>query len=78
MSKVCADLVPEDELINKDHIRNLFFGNYMEPDADPKYYDEVKQIKPKPETLIHPHLHTFHPSDHRLARLDRENELLFG
>lgn len=41
MSKVCADLIGEDENINRDHIRNLFFGNYIEPDADPKCYDEV-------------------------------------
>lgn len=43
MSKVCADLVPEDETINREHIRNLFFGNYIEPDADPKCYDEVSE-----------------------------------
>lgn len=41
MPKVCADLVPEDETLNREHIRNLFFGNYIEPDADPKQYDEV-------------------------------------
>lgn len=41
MPKVCADLVPEEETLNRDHMRNLFFGNYIEPDADPKYYDEV-------------------------------------
>lgn len=41
MPKVCADLVPEEETLNREHLRNLFFGNYIEPDADPKYYDEV-------------------------------------
>lgn len=41
MPKVCANLVAEDETINREHLRNLFFGNYIEPDADPKYYDEV-------------------------------------
>lgn len=43
MDKVCADLVPEGETLNGEHIRNLFFGNYIEPDADPKIYDEVSK-----------------------------------
>lgn len=42
MNKVLADLVPPDELLGDRHIRKLIFGNYMEPDADPKIYDEVK------------------------------------
>ena len=29
------------EKISEKHIRDLLFGNYMEPDADPKIYDEV-------------------------------------
>lgn len=29
------------EKVNEKHIRDLLFGNYMEPDADPKIYDEV-------------------------------------
>lgn len=42
MDKVLADLIPENEnTLNNEHIRNLFFGNYMYPDADPKIYDEV-------------------------------------
>nr|XP_023027601.1 dynein heavy chain 3, axonemal-like [Leptinotarsa decemlineata] len=41
MEKVCADLIPEGESINPQHIRNLFFGNYILPDAEPKIYDEV-------------------------------------
>lgn len=41
MDKVCVDLVPEGEIIGPQHIRNLFFGNYIEPDAEPKIYDEV-------------------------------------
>lgn len=41
MDRVCADLVPENETLSGEHIRNLFFGNYMEPDADTKIYDEV-------------------------------------
>lgn len=45
MDKVCVDLVPEDEIIGPQHIRNLFFGNYIEPDAEPKIYDEVCRTK---------------------------------
>lgn len=42
IDKILADLVPEAESVLKNsHIRSLFFGNYMEPDADPKIYDEV-------------------------------------
>lgn len=42
MGKFLADLIPEDETeLQVEHLRSLFFGNYMEPDADPKIYDEV-------------------------------------
>jgi hypothetical protein len=42
IDEILADLVPEGESVFKNsHIRRLFFGNYMEPDADPKIYDEV-------------------------------------
>lgn len=30
------------EKVTEKHIRDLLFGNYMEPDADPKIYDEVE------------------------------------
>jgi dynein heavy chain len=30
------------EKVSEKHIRDLLFGNYMEPDADPKVYDEVE------------------------------------
>ena len=33
--------VPEDEQCGNRHACNIFFGNYMEPDADPKIYDQV-------------------------------------
>ena len=42
MDKVLEDLVPGNEHLGDRHIRKLIFGNYMEPDADPKIYDEVK------------------------------------
>jgi dynein heavy chain len=44
MDKILADLLPEGErTLKESHVRHLFFGNYMEPDADPKIYDEVNQ-----------------------------------
>ncbi|XP_050428284.1 dynein axonemal heavy chain 3-like [Adelges cooleyi] len=38
-----GDLMPaEESLLNANHLRNLFYGNYMDPDAaDKKIYDEV-------------------------------------
>ncbi|XP_047106954.1 dynein axonemal heavy chain 3 [Schistocerca piceifrons] len=46
MHQVCASLIPEGETdLTDEHLRNLFFGNYMEPDADPKIYDEVKDLQ---------------------------------
>lgn len=33
--------VPEGEKLSNKHASNIFFGNYMEPDADPKIYDQV-------------------------------------
>ncbi|XP_068084555.1 dynein axonemal heavy chain 3 [Anabrus simplex] len=54
MEKVLDDLIPEDESVLCDeHIRKLFFGNYMDPDADPKIYDEVKDLKLLTEKMIY-------------------------
>ncbi|XP_008197222.2 dynein axonemal heavy chain 3 [Tribolium castaneum] len=44
MDKVCEILVPEGETLNPSHIRNLFYGNYIEPDAEPKFYDEILDL----------------------------------
>lgn len=33
--------IPEGEKLANRHAANIFFGNYMEPDADPKVYDQV-------------------------------------
>lgn len=42
MDQFLASLIPEGETILKlEHLRNLFFGNYMMPDAEVKVYDEV-------------------------------------
>ncbi|CRK99186.1 CLUMA_CG012500, isoform A [Clunio marinus] len=42
MEQAFANRISSDEKINENHIRDLLFGNYMEPDADPKMYDEVE------------------------------------
>lgn len=42
MDKALASLLQEDEReLTDEHLRNLFFGNYHNPDADTKIYDEV-------------------------------------
>lgn len=46
LDKVLAGLLKEEETeVRSSHIRNLFFGNYMEPDADTKIYDEVTDLE---------------------------------
>lgn len=37
-----SDLIPEGrKKIEIDDLRSLFYGNYNEPDADTRIYDEV-------------------------------------
>ncbi|CAB3253984.1 unnamed protein product [Arctia plantaginis] len=36
--------VREGEKCGNRHAANIFFGNYMEPDADPKIYDQVMDL----------------------------------
>ncbi|TMW52680.1 hypothetical protein DOY81_002259 [Sarcophaga bullata] len=38
--------------LTDDDLRNLFFGNYLEPDAEPKIYDECENYN-KLEKLMH-------------------------
>ncbi|CAG9767321.1 unnamed protein product [Ceutorhynchus assimilis] len=45
MDKVCETLVPEETRLGPQHIRNLFFGSYIEPDAEPKIYDEISDME---------------------------------
>ncbi|XP_071449339.1 dynein axonemal heavy chain 3-like [Hetaerina americana] len=46
MDKILSDLIPPEEAsLKDDHVRSLFFGNYLEPDADPKVYDEVPSFE---------------------------------
>ncbi|XP_062127566.1 dynein axonemal heavy chain 3 [Drosophila sulfurigaster albostrigata] len=37
-----ADRIEPGEKLSDNDLRNLFYGNYMEPDAEPKYYDECE------------------------------------
>ncbi|CAD6235446.1 GSCOCG00007903001-RA-CDS, partial [Cotesia congregata] len=42
LNKVLGNLLkPNEKNITSNHISNLLFGMYMEPDADPKIYDEI-------------------------------------
>lgn len=46
LDKILAELIPQDEeKLTNEHIRNLFFGNFMLPDADPKIYDEIDEFE---------------------------------
>lgn len=45
LEKVLVNLLkPGEKAISSSHIRDLFFGNYIEPDAEPKVYDEVTDL----------------------------------
>lgn len=46
LDQVLSELgyIPEGEKCSNKHAANVFFGNYMEPDADPKIYDQVWTI----------------------------------
>lgn len=44
MERILEDYIPEEENLNSEHVRNLFFGNYMDTDTDVKIYDEVNYI----------------------------------
>lgn len=41
MDRLVGHLVPTGQKLKDDHIRNLFFGDYMTPDSADKIYDEV-------------------------------------
>ncbi|KAG6455707.1 hypothetical protein O3G_MSEX009350 [Manduca sexta] len=46
MDQVMQELgyVPDGEKLGNKHAATIFFGNYMEPDADPKIYDQVTDL----------------------------------
>jgi dynein heavy chain len=46
MDLYLSDLMPvEESFLNFNHLRNLFYGNYMDPDSDTKIYDEIHNEK---------------------------------
>uniref|UniRef100_A0A336M3T0 CSON009294 protein n=1 Tax=Culicoides sonorensis TaxID=179676 RepID=A0A336M3T0_CULSO len=45
LTQAFGERLKKDETISDSHIRDLMFGNYMEPDAVPKIYDEVEDLK---------------------------------
>ncbi|XP_018046945.1 PREDICTED: dynein heavy chain 3, axonemal [Atta colombica] len=52
LDKVLANLLkPDEKMIKSFHISNLFFGNYIEPDADPKIYDEIRDLEDLQEKM---------------------------
>ncbi|KAL7290283.1 hypothetical protein TKK_0015983 [Trichogramma kaykai] len=53
MSKVLHHLIAEGEEgeVERHHMSSLLFGNYMEPDADPKIYDEISDMKDLQEKM---------------------------
>ena len=42
LSKALGSRIPPDSKLSDQVMRDLIFGNYMEPDAEPKIYDEVE------------------------------------
>jgi len=45
LDKVLSNLLKEDQkVITSSNMRDLFFGNYLEPDVEPKIYDEVTDL----------------------------------
>lgn len=48
-----ADRLEPGEKLTDNDLRNLFFGNYMEPDAEPKYYDEVENYEKLEKVMLY-------------------------
>lgn len=53
LTRILADFVGEGEILCGEHIRNLIFGNYMEPDSDVKIYDEVTDLDQLTEMMMY-------------------------
>ncbi|KAG7209677.1 hypothetical protein KM043_011323 [Ampulex compressa] len=52
LDKVLISFLKEGEItVTSEHIRDLFFGSYIEPDADPKVYDEVTNFEDLQEKM---------------------------
>ncbi|XP_008202999.3 dynein heavy chain 3, axonemal [Nasonia vitripennis] len=52
IDKVLEHIIEEGETeVKSSHMGNLLFGNYMEPDADPKIYDEILNMNELKEKM---------------------------
>ncbi|CAK9833026.1 Dynein axonemal heavy chain 3 [Anthophora retusa] len=52
LDKVLVRLLKDEEKeIKSSHMRDLYFGNYIEPDADPRVYDEVIDLNDLQEKM---------------------------
>ncbi|XP_037073992.1 LOW QUALITY PROTEIN: dynein heavy chain 3, axonemal-like, partial [Pollicipes pollicipes] len=51
VEKVLGHLAPEGTRLTEDHARNLFFGDYLFPDNDPKIYDEITELDALTEVM---------------------------
>lgn len=56
--KAMGKHVPQGATLTNDSMRSLMFGNYMEPDADPRVYDEVDNM-PKVERIMNYYLNEY-------------------
>lgn len=44
LAQAFGERLGKDDKLQDKHMRDLLFGNYMEPDAEPKLYDEVEDM----------------------------------
>lgn len=58
LGKCLGKHVPQGVPLSDDVLRGLMFGNYMEPDADPRVYDEVDNLN-KAERMLNYYLNEF-------------------
>lgn len=61
MMKIMGKRISPGASLSDLSMRNLLFGNFMEPDADPKMYDEIENLK-KLETIIYYYLNEYNRS----------------
>lgn len=61
MTKIMGKRISPGASLNDQSMRNLMFGNFMEPDADPKIYDEIENFK-KLETIVFYYLNEYNRS----------------
>nr|XP_024219193.1 dynein heavy chain 3, axonemal-like isoform X2 [Halyomorpha halys] len=49
-----ADLIPDGQnKLQVEHLRSLFFGNYYDPDTEPKIYDEIPDLDQLEKVMNH-------------------------